>query len=110
MARVLLALVLIVATGCGILTKPAERISVERQQFLNSYARARVLYQHLHARIEALCQVDRLNRETCAKAAAIDQQARALDAEIRAKIDTPESEVDWPRVMQLLEFALGLVL
>ena len=95
--------------GCAPFTRPASTLSVERQKFINAYARARVLYQHLAGRIDALCQADKLSRETCVKAAGIDQQARMLDAEIRAKIETPESEVDWEKVMRLLELALGLI-
>lgn len=97
-------------SGCALFTKPSTELSVERQKFINAYARARVVYQSLHSRLEGLCQADRLTRETCAKVAAIDQQAKALDAEVRAKLDMPASEVDWERVMRLFELALGLLL
>ena len=110
MARVLLALVLIVATGCGILTKPAERISVERQQFLNSYARARVLYATVAERMTRLCAQQRIELAECARMASVHEQAKALDAEIQAKLAVPESEVDWGRIMRLLELALELAL
>ena len=106
----LLCALMLSVNGCALFIKPSTEFSVERQKFINAYARARVTYQHLHARIDALCQVDRLTKDICAKAAAIDHQAKALDAEIQAKLTTPESEVDWDRVMRLLELALGLVL
>ena len=105
-----IVLVGLLLAGCALFTRPAGTLSVERQKFINAYARARVTYQHLHARIDALCQVERLTKEICAKAAAIDHQAKALDAEIQAKLEMPESEVDWERLMRLLELALGLVL
>ena len=95
--------------GCALVTRPVTTISVERQQFINAYARARVLYQRLAARVEADCRAGTLSQETCVNAAAIDREAKALDSEIRAKIDTPESEVDWSRVMRILELALSLI-
>lgn len=97
-------------SGCGVVTHQADTMTVERQKFINAYARARVLYQQLASRIDMLCQADKLAPDTCAKATDIDQQAKTLDSEIRAKIDTPEAEVDWERVMKLLELTLGLVL
>lgn len=103
-------LILLLLAGCAVFTRPATTISVERQKFVNAYARARVLYQHLASRMEALCQSQKLAQETCAKAEAINQQAKMLDAEIRAQLDVPESEVDWERIMRLLELAVGFVL
>ena len=106
LASVFLATLLL--TGCA-LTRPVTTISVERQQFINAYARARVLYQRLAARVEADCLAGTLSQEAGVNAAAIDREAKALDSEIRAKIDTPESEVDWSRVMRILELALSLI-
>ena len=110
MRRTALALALLVLVGCGIFTKPAETISVERQQFLNAYARAQVLYANVAERMTRLCVAGRIEREECARMAAVHEQAKALDAEIRAKLAVPESEVDWVRVMKLLELALSLAL
>lgn len=110
MRGIALALVLALVTGCGFFTKPAETISVERQQFLNSYARAQILYATVAGRMTRLCAAGQIERQECARMAAIHEQAKALDAEIRAKLAVPESEVQWDRIMQLLELALALAL
>ena len=110
MRGIALALVLALVTGCGFFTKPAETISVERQQFLNAYARARVLYATVAERMTRLCAQERIAREECARMAVVHEQAKVLDSEIQAKLAVPESEVDWVRVMRLLELALSLAL
>ena len=104
------ALVVVILAGCSLFTKPATRISVERQQFLNSYARAQILYGTVASRMTDLCRDGKIEREECARMAAVHEQAKALDAEIRAKLGVPESEMDWVRVMKLLELALSLAL
>lgn len=105
-----LILVLLLTPACALLTRPSETVTVERQQFLNAYARATVLYAKAAERMAALCRADTLDRQECARMAAIHEQAKALDAEVRAKIAVPESEVDWARVMRLLELALELAI
>lgn len=92
--------------GCALVTKPATTISIERQQFVNAYARARILYGTVAERMTRMCAQGRIEREECARMASVHEQAKRLDTEIQAKLDTPESEVDWPRVMKLLELAL----
>jgi hypothetical protein len=106
----LVALVLLLSTGCALVTRPSDQISVERQKFINAYARVRVLYSALADGVARECESGRRTREDCAAKAAIHHEAKQLDAEIQAKIDTPESEVDWDRVMKVLELGLSLVL
>ena len=96
--------------GCALFTKPADTISVERQKFINAYARARILYAAIAEGIAQECSTGIRRREDCAVKAALHHEAKQLDTEIRAKIDTPETEVDWTRVMRLLELALEIVL
>ena len=96
--------------GCAIFTKPASTLSVERQKFINMYARARVLYATVAERMTHLCAQGKVDREECARMASVHEQAKALDAEIQAKLAVPESEVDWSRIMRLLELALDLAL
>ena len=102
--------VALLTPACGMFTKPTETITVERQQFLNAYARAQVLYAGIAQRMTRLCAAGTIDRQECARMAAVHEEAKKLDAEIRAKVTVPESEVDWPRVMKLLELALELAL
>ena len=95
--------------GCALFTQPATTISVERAKFINAYARARVLYATVAERMTRLCAQGQIEREECARMASVHEQAKALDAEIQAKLAVPESEVDWNRVMRLLELALSLI-
>ena len=46
----------------------------------------------------------------CAKAAQLHEQAKRLGAEVEAKLATPEAEIQWDRVMKLLELALDILL
>lgn len=96
--------------GCSVFTRPASTISVERQKFVNAYARARVLYATVAERMTQFCAQGRIEREECARMASVHEQAKALDAEIQAKLAVPESEVDWNLVMRLLELALNIAL
>ena len=105
-----LVFLLLVTPACGLLTRPSDRITVERQQFLNAYARASVLYANVAERMTRFCAAGTIDRQECARMAAVHEQAKALDAEIRAKLAVPESEVDWARIMRLLELALELAL
>ena len=96
--------------GCAVFMKQTETLSVERQKFINAYARARILYAALAEGMARECAAGTRSREDCAVKAALHHEAKQLDAEIRAKIDTPETEVDWERVMKLLELGLSLAL
>ena len=107
-ARLLLASLLLV--GCAPFVRPATNIQFERQKFVNAYARARVLYATVAERMTRMCAQGKIEREECARMASVHEQAKRLDTEIQAKLDTPESEIDWPRVMKLLELALDLAL
>ena len=109
-AIVMALLVSLLMGGCAPFVRPASTISVERSKFVNAYARARVLYATVAERMTRMCAQGKIEREECARMASVHEQAKALDAEIRAKIDTPESEVAWERVMRLLELALDLAL
>ena len=105
-----LLLVSLLLTGCALVTRPASTISVQRQQFVNAFARARVLYATVAERMTHLCAQGKIEREECARMAGVHKQAKALDAEIQAKLAVPESEIAWDRVMRLLELALDLAL
>ena len=110
MKTLVLLLALVLTPACAFFTRPAETVTVERQQFLNAYGRAQVLYAAVAQRMTAFCAEGRIDRQECARMAVVHEQAKALDAEIRAKLAVPESEVDWVRVMKLLELALDLAL
>lgn len=106
----LFTLVLMLSTGCALFTRPVPTISVERQKFINAYARANVLYATVAEKMTQLCAAGTIDRQECARMAAVHERAKALDAEIRAKLAVPESEVQWDRVMKLLELAVDLAL
>src|SRR3990167_850223 len=102
-------LLLTVVSGCAIV-RQSDQITVERQKFINAYARARILYAAVAERMTQFCATGRIDAAECGRMAALNQQAKVVDAEIRAKIDTPDTEVDWTLVMKLLELAVGIAL
>ena len=108
--KTLLGLLILLTPACALITTPADTVTVERQQFLNAYARASILYAQVAQRMTAFCAAGQIDRQECARMATVHEQAKALDAEIRAKLAVPESDVDWSRVMRLLELALDLAL
>lgn len=90
-------------TGCAatkaVFTNPTGNITIERQEFINTYAVVKVLYKQLRANFQG----------TPEELAAIDQRAKALDIQIQAKIEVPESEIDWAVVKEMLSVLVGLV-
>ena len=97
-------------SGCAIFTTHSETTTIERQQAINAWARAKVLYGRAVVLAERACATSQWSPAECAKAAQLHEQAKRLGAEIEAKLATPESEIDWARVMKLLELALDIVL
>lgn len=105
-----LIVVVTLLSSCAVFTRPTDRISFDRQKFINAYARGRILYGAIAEGVVRDCQTGRRTREDCAAKAAIHEQAKVLDSEIRAKIDTPESEFDYELVMKVFEFWLEMAL
>ena len=109
--RVLVALLAVgLLSGCAIFTKPSAVTTIERQEAVNAWARAKVLYGRAVVMAERACSTGQWPPAECAKAAQLHEQAKRLGAEVEAKLATPEAEVDWSRVMKLLELALDILL
>ena len=101
----LIALALLLA-GCALFTQPTGVITIERQQFINTYAVTKVLYTRLRTQAQAACERGEFD---CTELAQVDREVRQLNATIEAKIAVPESEIDWAVVMALLKTLVGLV-
>jgi hypothetical protein len=108
---------MLLVSGCAatksLFTNPTGLITIERSQFLSTYAVVKVLYKRLRAQAAAACVENTLPRKLdqidCAELAAIDRKVKALDIQIQAKIEVPESEIDWAVVKDLLGAIVGLV-
>ena len=107
----------LVLPGCAatksLFTNPTGQITIERAQFLSTYATIKVLYKRLRAQAASVCVENALPRKLdqidCAELAAIDRKVKALDIQIQAKIEVPESEIDWAVVKDILGAIVGLV-
>ena len=97
-------------SGCAIFTTHSETTTIERQQAINAWARAKVLYARALTLAERACATGQWSQAECAKAAQLHEQAKRIGSEVEAKLATPEAEVDWSRVMRLLELALDILL
>jgi len=111
MKRILLILSLsLLVSGCSVFTKPTNTVTLERQEFINAWARAKVLYVKAVSIAQAACENKQWSATDCLKAAQLHEQAKQIGSEVEAKLATPESEIDGSRVMKLLELALGILL
>jgi len=108
--RIVIALMLVpLLAGCALVTKPADTITIERQQFLQAYARVRVVYDRAADIARRACAAGQWPRAECDKAATLHGQARKIAAEIDAKIAVPDSRMDWERILKLLELAVDIL-
>ena len=105
-----LMLAAVLGSGCAIFTKPTNTITVERQDFINAWARAKVIYGKAFRLASRACAQGAWPEDECRKAAALHEQAKRVALEIEAKIATPESELDWKVILKVLEFAADIVL
>ena len=101
---ILLAFTLL--SGCALVTKPTGLITIERQEFINTYAVVKVLYKRMVEDATSRCEGDAV---CLARVADTDSKARALDIQIQAKIEVPESEIDWVVVKDILKTLVSLV-
>ena len=108
-----IGLVVLLGSGCALFTKPTGTITIERDQFLSTYATLKVLYKRMRIQAAAVCVATTLPRTLdqidCAELADIDRKAKALDIQIQAKIEVPESTIDWVVVKDFLGLLVGLV-
>lgn len=108
-------------SGCtfvkDIFTNPTGKITIERQEFINSYAVIKVLYKRLYAQALVSCEQhakgakaeDMMVAWNCEALPGFHAQARALSVQIEAKIEVPESEIDWAVVNGMLKALVSLV-
>lgn len=103
-------LIVLLLAGCSLVTTPTKKISIDRQEFINNYARVKILYWRAVDIVSRLCAENRMPVEECQKVAEIHREAKAIAIEIDVKIETPESEIDSSKVFRLMELALSLLL
>lgn len=98
--------------GCGLnipfFTKEPEMIAVPLQDARNLYAKVRVLYVTRYERDIGKCTRSELTAGECQELARVHEQAVRADFLIRAKLDSPTSELDTDNLMLLLNLAAGL--
>lgn len=108
----LLLFVVVALAGCtfahDLVTDPTGRITIPRQEFINTHAFLAVLTEDLLADAERACEEKRWPESNCARLPAIKHELRVLDLSIRAKIAVPESEIDWAVVLGILKALAGL--
>jgi len=92
-----------------ILTKASGTITIERQQFIDTWAAVQVIYVAIMREYRVRCQAaPRIPQ--CVKVAGIDEQAKEVYLTVEAKIRNPEAEIDWDNVKELLGMLAKLVL
>jgi hypothetical protein len=98
--------------GCStvnkVFTNPTGNITIPRQQFINTYAFLNVLTKDMLAEAEEACRENRWPVSNCARLPKIKEDLIVFDLSIRAKIEVPESEIDWDVVIGILKALAGL--
>ena len=111
MYKVWICILLITSfSGCAVFTKPVDTITFDRQELIDTYARAKIAYWRIVEIAMKLCETGQWPPSECAKAQRLHEQAKQVISEIDSKIATPESQIDYQRVMKLFELALGILL
>lgn len=105
----LLFLAALLTPACGFLTREAKTVTVPLQDARNLYAKVRVLYLVRYERDQAKCARNELPAAECQELARVHAEAVRADFLIRAKLDSPKSELDVENLMRLLNLAAGLV-
>ena len=113
MKRLALAVALMLTvSGCaavkGYFTEPTGVITIERQDFLDTWALVTVLAEDFFTEAGRACAAGAWPAVTCAKVPGAKAQAKALAVAVRAKIAVPESRFDWGAVKELLGILVSL--
>lgn len=90
-------------TSCG---PPVLQVPIGQAALV--YADAKTAYTVLALRLTDLCKAGKLGPADCAE---LDKQgtvAKMLDGDIRAGILAAQGQIDWDKVMQLLQVLAGL--
>lgn len=105
----LAAVLLTPACGLPFLSREPEAVSVPLQDARNLYAKVRALYLTRYERDVGKCARSELSAAECQELARVHAEAVRADFLIRAKLDSPKSELDVENLMRLLNLAAGLV-
>jgi hypothetical protein len=101
-------------SGCALtksaFTNPTGIITVERQEFLDTYAKIKAIYLMAVDQVARGCQAGQFPEDFCLKAANVHQEAKALDLAVQAKIAVPESKLDWATIGTMVGLLAKLVL
>ena len=107
---------MLLLAGCGTVhgafTRETGVITIPRQDFINSWAVVKVLYKQLRAEAETYCLAKPTPeaRGSClGNLHSLDTNAKVLALQVDAKIEVPESEIDWKVVKEFLGLLVGLV-
>ena len=99
-------------SGCaamkGYFTEPTGVITIERQDFLDTWALVTVLAEDFFTEADRSCAAGAWPAVTCAKVPGAKVQAKALAVAVRAKLAVPESRFDWGAVKELLGILVSL--
>jgi len=101
-----------VVGGCALLksafTEPTGVVTIERQEFIDTFALVSVLTEDFFKEADRACAAKAWPDATCANVPTAKGKAKALGVAIRAKIAVPESRIDWGAVKELLGVLVSL--
>lgn len=102
-----LLIAILLFSGCALVkdtfTNPTGNITIPRQQFINTYAYLKVLTKGLLEDAHQACAGNLWPASTCLKLQDTERELKILDLNIQAKIEVPESEIDWEVVIGIIK-------
>ncbi len=112
MTRILLLVLLSLSLGCssikGMFTESTGTVTIERQDFLDTWGLVTVMAEDFFAEADRACAAGAWPAVTCAKLPGAKVQAKAIAVAVRAKIAVPESRLDWGAIKGLLGVLVSL--
>ncbi len=91
-------------------TKETGRLTIERQEFVNTWAAAQVLFEGYVAQARVQCAGPCADRVRCAQLPDVEAQGKVIYLTVEAKLRNPEAVIDWANVAKILGLIAKMVL
>lgn len=92
------------------ITKETGHLTMERQQFIDTWASAQVLFDGYIAQARTICAGPCADRVRCAQLPDVEAQGKVIKMTVDAKIRNPEATIDWANVAKILGLIAKMVL
>ena len=100
-----------VVAAVPFVTKETGRLTIERQEFVDTWASVQVLFDGYVEQNKKLCaQVACRDAVRCALLPDVEAQGKVIKMTVEAKLRNPEATIDWQNVAKILGLIAKMVL